>query len=420
MSSTVNITLKKTIKNTFNLYIFLPTLGLIIIGLISIFSATNSSEFSTMFVKQLFASGIGIGLMIAIYFFNIEWIKNLSVIGYVLSIILLLVVYFFGAEVNGTKGWIKLGIFSLQPSEFAKISSAIFAAWLLSGRYRNINHMDTLAVLAGVFLLPSFLILMQPDFGSFSVFLILYLGILYWSGFNGFVLYTIASIPIIFISALFSPIYFYIIGGLLSSVALFFKRRFTTTLIAIALFGATGFTTPFFLNSLKEYQRQRIETFLNPELDPLGSSYNVLQSILAIGSGGFSGKGFLQGTQTQLKYIPMQWTDFIFSVPNEEFGFIGGATIVILFTLIFWQCLKIASEANDKFSSILTFSILVIFLYHCIINIGMTIGIVPVTGIPLPFLSYGGTSLTLNSLMVGILLNINKNNKLEKTEFKVI
>jgi rod shape determining protein RodA len=203
------------------------------------------------------------------------------------------------------------------------------------------------------------------------------------------------------------------VGGvvLFSIFAMLFKVSWIQKGIVISIFILIGYIGPLIYDNLLDHQKSRIETFLNPGSDPRGQGYNVIQSMMAVGSGGLSGKGFLQGTQTQLRYIPMQWTDFIFSVPTEEFGFPAGVGIIMAFVFFLIRAINIAKEADDKFYSIAIFGIASVFLYHIIINIGMVIGLVPVMGIPLPFLSYGGTSMIVNLAFVGFMLNAYRNHR---------
>lgn len=413
-----NIVLVRQTQNTFDYKLFIPTIILLIIGLLSLYSTVHSTEISSVFTKQLLSAGIGIAVMIGAFFIPKEWIRSILIPSYIISIFLLILVLTpLGTEINGTKGWLRLGFLSLQPAEFAKPAVVFFSAWRLTNKFTDVNQSNNLFIIILIFLLPAILILLQPDFGSFSVILVLFFGILYWAGFNGFILYCVACLPIIGVLSLINTSFLYIITGLFSAGTFLFKKSIIYPLIGIVIFFAIGFSTPIAVKSLEKYQQDRIETLLNPEKDPLGTGYNVLQSILAIGSGELTGKGYLKGTQTQLRYIPMQWTDFIFSVPNEEFGFIGGATIILLFVVLLWRGIKISYDAIDRTSSIIAAGIVFTILYHCIINMGMTMGIMPVTGIPLPFISYGGSSLIMNMGLIGILLNINKQTVINKTKF---
>ena len=210
---------------------------------------------------------------------------------------------------------------------------------------------------------------------------------------------------ILVILSLKDIVWFYVGLGIASIAILFFKSRQYAIALTIVLFISLGFIAPQIYDNLMPHQKNRISSFLDPDLDPQGAGYNVIQSKVAVGSGGVIGKGFLEGTQTQLRYIPMQWTDFIFSVPAEEFGFVGSSIIIIAYLVLMLRMLNIAYNSNDTFFSIVSIGILFIFIYHIIINIGMVIGIMPVMGIPLPFMSYGGTSMILNLMLIGFLLN---------------
>jgi rod shape determining protein RodA len=182
-------------------------------------------------------------------------------------------------------------------------------------------------------------------------------------------------------------------------------------LAMLLVFIAIGFSSRYVYGVLKPHQQSRIQTFLNPDNDPRGRGYHVIQSIMAVGSGGVTGKGFLHGTQTQLRYIPKQWTDFIFCVPTEEFGFVGGVLVIGLLAILILQCIAIARQSGNAFGSILSASVGIIFFYHATVNIGMAIGAFPVMGIPLPFLSAGGSALVMNMASVGIVLNVYRNRR---------
>jgi rod shape determining protein RodA len=412
------IILKKKGKVTFDIVLLLTGISLFVIGLISLYSCLYASDMQELFFKQAIFGAAGIAVAITLFFIPGRRIKQFSLPVYIAAVLLLILVLTgFGTEINGTQGWIRIAGFSLQPAELGKLGVLLIAAWRLSSKYTDVNYLRDFFIIAGLFLLPASLIMLQPDFGSFSVILVLFYGVLFWSGFSGFVLFTLACLPIVAVISMIDTTVFYIAAGVFFAMSFFFKKRIIMPFISGALFFLAGLATPLAISNLKDYQQARINTFLNPESDPLGSGYNVLQSILAIGSGGISGKGFMQGTQTQLRFIPMQWTDFIFSVPSEEFGFIGSAVIVLLFAVLFWRGIKIAGEATSKFDSIVAAGCVFIIFYHCVINMGMAMGIMPVTGIPLPFLSYGGTSLLINFTMIGLLLSINKTNKLEQIKY---
>lgn len=393
---------------------FLFTTMLVAIGLISIYSATYDSGMSSFFFKQLIITGAGYILMFSIMFVPERWINTLSIYLYGFSILLLIIVLFFGTKVAGTKGWLSLGFFPVQPAEFAKLTTLVFIARFLSMKGIDIKNLRDVLVILGILLLPVVLIALQPDTGSASVFLAMLLGVLFWSGFDLFSLFAVISLPFVALVSLMGNIYYIIAVSVCSFITILSRRKLITTIGVIASLIIIGYLSPLLIDNLMPHQKGRIETFLNPGFDPRGKGYNVIQSILAVGSGGFSGKGFMQGTQTQLRYIPKQWTDFIYCVPTEEFGFIGGAIVILLFVGLLYRALRIASEIDSKFMSIIIFGSASIIFYHVIINIGMAIGMLPVMGIPLPFLSYGGTSMIVNLTFVGFLLNSYRNYRKKK------
>ncbi len=389
---------------------FLIVIMLLGAGLISIYSATkmgsSGGEISSTFIRQLMAAGIGLVSMIVISYMPHRWIQNYSIPVYAISVALLILVLFVGKTVYGTQGWLSLGGFSLQPAEIAKLGTILVIAAHLARRGSDIRTLRDLTIVILLVAIPLALIAKQPDFGSASVLVALLFGVLLWSGFDTFILYFIAALPLIILMSLIGSVPLTVTIIVLSLIAVFFRRKIVLTAVAIAVFIGVGVSSPIIYKSLKPYQQERIATFLNPDKDPRGRGYNVIQSKLAVGSGGLTGKGFMHGTQTQLRYIPKQWTDFIFSVPTEEFGFVGGVSVVALLMGFIWRAIRIATEADDKFSSLVAIGITSIFIYHILINIGMVIGLMPVMGIPLPFMSAGGTALMVNLAMAGVLMNL--------------
>ncbi len=406
--------LKKSIASYLDWTTVFIAIMLIAFGLISIYSATYDSAMSSYFDRQLLSSGIGLVIMFVVMYIPERWLSSNSYLIYALCIGLLIAVLFIGIESHGTKGWIRLGSFTVQPSEVAKLGLIFAIAKYLSVKGNDIRTIRDVSIVIILTVIPFVLILRQPDMGSATVMLALLFGILFWSGFDLFILYFFVALPVIILMALKGNIYFISAVTMLSGISFLFRRKIVLTIIAISIFISVGSIAPVFYENLQTHQKARIETFLNPGSNPLGSGYNVMQSKLAIGSGGVYGKGFLKGTQTQLRYIPMQWTDFIYSVPNEEFGFIGGASIILLYLALIYRAIKIANEVESKFHSILAIGSASVFLYHFFINIGMTIGLIPVMGIPLPFMSSGGSSMILNLTLVGLLLNAYRNYKLNR------
>ncbi len=410
---TYNISLEKQAGYYFDWSTFLMSVLLVTVGLLSIYSATYDSGMSSFFFKQLVFAGMGLPAAIVIMYLPSKWIKASALPLYGLSIIFLIAVLIFGVKIAGTKGWLSLGSLSFQPSEFAKLATLLFLARYLSEKGADVRTLRDFLIVSGVVIIPVGLIALQPDIGSASVFGALLLGILFWAGFDLFILYFVISLPVLILLSLMGTPQFIASVSVFSITAAFFRRKISITLSVIAIFIVVGYFSPLLIENLMPHQVSRIETFLNPGSDPRGKGYNVIQSILAVGSGGFAGKGFLQGTQTQLRYIPKQWTDFIYCVPTEEFGFIGGTLVIVLLFGIAYKALRAASVTDNKFLSLACFGIASIFFYHTLINIGMAIGLAPVMGIPLPFLSYGGTSLLLNLAFIGILLNTYKNYKMK-------
>ncbi len=304
----------------------------------------------------------GFLLLIMIILVDYHNLERFSLAIYIFSILSLILVIVVGRITHGSRRWLYLGVFPLQPSEFAKIALIIFLADFLS---KNKTKMENFTY----FLLPFFytglyilLIFMQPDLGTSLTYIVILI------------------------------IMLFVVGSRI-------KYLLTIFLVTFSSF-------PVLWHFLKDYQKRRILVFLNPNLDPLGSGYNVIQSKIAIGSGGLLGKGIFQGLQSQLKFLPAQHTDFIFSVLGEELGFIGAVLLLFLYIVIIWRGIKIALEAKDIFGALLATGVVSFFLFHIVVNIGMTMGILPATGLPLPFISYGGSFMLTNLIAVGLLLNV--------------
>lgn len=391
--------------------ILIPVSLLIILGLISIYSATYDAGASDYFNKQLIWVGLGIISMIFVAVVPFRTLQLLSIPVYVLSIVLLVLVLIFGKIISGSKSWFGIGDFGIQPSEFAKVATVMALAYVLSDKKVNIKRFKYLIYVFLVVLIPFLLIIKQPDVGTALIFFGSLIPILYWSGASNTLMLAILAPPIAAVSSLFGITYFVIIITILLGI-LFLQKE--NKLIAALIFSFTvliGVSVQFVYSKLAPYQQKRIDIFINPESDPLGAGYNVIQSKIAIGSGGITGKGFLQGSQTQLNFIPAQWTDFIYCVPAEEFGFVGAFLILLLIFYFLYRCIHLASISKSRYGSILAFGIASVFFVHVLINIGMVMNIMPVIGVPLPFLSYGGSFLFSSLIMVGLLLNIYANRK---------
>lgn len=410
------LNIEKPSGNTFDWNIFIPTFLLSIIGIFSIYSATRGVAQDSFVIRQLTAMGIGIAAMIGAYYLPKKVLETFWISLYILSSLLLVYVLLFGEVVYGTKGWIRFGGLSLQPAEFTKLAVIVSLAGFISRKGVFIGNIRDIFISAILVFIQFLLIYLQPDHGTASVLIVILIGILFWSGFSSLLVFVMIAFPILVLLS-FKGTLFYIIGASIFSIAVFFFRKnILVKILVVITFASIGLLTPIIENQLQSHQRQRIESFINPTSDPLGSGYNVLQSVMAVGSGGIIGKGFLQGSQTQLRYIPMQWTDFIFSVPSEEFGLIGAIVVIGLYFWLINRIIKIANLTDNKFYSLVCFGIATVLIYHITINIGMVIGLVPVMGLPLPFMSYGGTAMIVNYIFIGLVLHTYRLMQLKRKE----
>ena len=397
-------------KLKFDYITFGLVLVLVLIGIVVIFSATQTitGDTSDLFYKQILWVGLGLIILITMSFVPIQSLHRLAYILYGLSLLGLVLVIFIGKAGQGAERWLSFGFLRVQPSEFTKIATILAVSKLLSDKYADVNRLKYFILGTGIILVPALLIVNQPDLGTSLVFLALIIPLLFWAGLNWFNIFVIVT-PILTIIASFNY-WTFLLLMLLISFILFYSRRKPIIIAAVFLLNiSVGIVTPYLWGHLRPYQQQRIVTFINPEKDPKGSGYQIIQSQVAIGSGGISGKGYLNGSQTHLRFLPAQHTDFIFSVIGEEFGFLGSTTVLLFFTLLILRLIQLAALVRDQFESMIIIGILTIIFFHVVINIGMTIGMAPVTGLPLPFISYGGSFLLTNMLMIGIVISIARN-----------
>jgi rod shape determining protein RodA len=386
------------------------TLILVVILLCAGLSTINSAtiEEQNFLIKQTIWILIGFLLMGAISLIPLKMVKRFSYQLYVVMIFLLILVLFVGNAGQGAERWLVIGPMRLQPSELAKIATILAVSKYLANKETDVNRFKYFAITIGIILFPFLLIARQPDLGTALVFLAVIIPILFWAGLNRFNMFIILA-PVLTIVFSFNFWAFLILMALIT-VVLVLSRRKPIVLVAIFLLNiSVGIATPTIWKQLRPYQQKRILTFINPEQDPKGAGYQIIQSQVAIGSGGFWGKGYKKGSQTQLRFLPAQHTDFIFSVVGEEYGFIGVSSILLVFLLLIIRLIHIASLVKDRFSSHTILAIATIFTFHILINIGMTIGMAPVTGLPLPFFSYGGSFMLANLMMVGLVFNIYRN-----------
>ena len=342
------------------------------VGLIALFSASYDSDLDE-FRKQAIWMGISIGIMIIVMFIDYKILIKLSPILYGISIIALIAVL-FTKPINGARSWfnIKDGLFSFQPAEMAKVFIILFVAYVISliqreGR-NEINRIPKLAIILATIGVTVVLIIVEPDYGTAAAYIVAFLLIIFVAGID---------------------------------------KKYIIIAVAIVTIGVP-LAYNFFLPA---HAKQRIDTFLHPESDPRGSGYNVLQSKLAIGAGQITGMGVLEGNQTQLGYLYPKTTDFIFSVIGEEMGFVVAGGVILLNVIIITRAIQIAKGIKDEAGAYVAIGIAGIFLFHTLENIGMTMGLLPITGVPLLFVSYGGTSMMTSFICIGVLLNISSQRK---------
>ena len=360
---------EKRFKNT-DWVVLIISIALLVIGLVALYSATQNTELDE-FKKQIQWAVISIPFMIIVYFFDYKILVKFSPVLYMI-VILSLIGVLFTKPIHGARSWFKLGeSVSIQPSELSKIVIIMFMSFILyklqlKGK-REINKPWKLLIYFLLWGLPIFLIYKQPDLGTALAYVTAMLFMLFVSGLD--------------------------------------KKYMVLAIIVVVL------CTPYVVQHLPAHAKARIEIFKNPESDPRGMGYNLIQSKLAIGAGQFLGMGLLKGNQTQLGYLSPKTTDFIYSVIGEEMGFIISSTIVVLYVMLITKAIGIGKNAEDSIGSYIATGVAGILFFHMIENIGMTIGLLPITGVPLPFVSYGGSSLITNFICIGILLNISSRRK---------
>lgn len=356
---------KKLIKRL-DFTLITAVLLLNIISILAIGSATQAGavDGERYYYMQRQGMFFLFNILLVIFSLRIDYrtLANVSRGMYIFNIIILIAVILVGKTALGAQRWIQIGPISIQPSEFSKIIMIVTFAAMLEYWKDNLQRIKDLLPILLFMAVPTALVMKQPDLGTSLVFFAIALGMLFVAGINVRILY----------------------GGAIAALA----------------------ALPLFWQVMHEYQRNRIRVFLDPELDPLGSGYHVIQSKIAIGSGMLFGKGFMQGSQSQLSFLPENHTDFIFAVIGEEFGLIGCLFVLFLYAILLYRGVRIAMTASDDFGCFIATGIVSMTIFHILVNVGMTTGIMPVTGIPLPFMSYGVSALTVNMMAVGLLLNI--------------
>lgn len=390
---------------------------LVILGWLNIYSAVYSEQHSYLLDmtrnhgRQLVWIASSLLIILLVMLTDPKFFNAFAYVTYAITILALIAVLLFGKEVSGSKSWLGFGNVGLQPSEFAKIGTALALSRFLGGLNVRMDSLQTRLTVALIIGLPAVLTLLQHDTGSALVFLSFFL-VLYREGLSGNILLFGFIAIFLFILTLLVDKISILIGLALLGLGTYMMMRRNKRIIWVLLWmflGSAGFvfTVDYaFHEILKEHQRSRIEVLLGKETDLRGAGYNVHQSKIAIGSGGWTGKGFLQGTQTKYNFVPEQSTDFIFCTVGEEYGFFGSSILVILFLWLFARLLGQAERQRSVFSRVYGYSVASILFFHFAINIGMTIGLIPVIGIPLPYISYGGSSLWAFTLMLFVFIRL--------------
>ncbi len=396
-------------------------LACVTLGWLNVYAAVYSPEDHTSLFdmttnagKQLMWIGTTVVLVICILVINHKFFDSFAYMFYIAMILMLLLVLVAGTNINGSRSWFKFGGFQLQPAEFAKVATALALAKYLDNPGINLSKQKDLLYIGGILVLPCILILASNETGSTLVFASFVI-MLYREGLPGWIPALGLSMAALFILALVFP-KLYIFAGIVALLLfiILIMPRYNRTISNIVAMGLVGlgmmvFVTgvDFFVNNvLQKHQRNRIKVLVDPTIDPLGVGWNVTQAKIAIGSGRLSGKGFLEGTQTKFDFVPEQSTDFIFCTIGEEHGFIGSMVVVALFVGLLSRIVILAEKQRSKFARVYGYCVAGIIFFHVMINVGMTIGLMPVIGIPLPFFSYGGSSLWSFSILLFIFLKL--------------
>jgi len=388
----------------------------VLAGWINIYAAVYEPEHSSIFDitqnygKQMIWIGVSAFIALMIMLIDDKFFYAFSYMSYGIMIVLNIAVMFLSKEVKGAHAWFEIGSFRLQPAEFAKFATALTLARFMSHYDFSLKDKKHWYKVAGIILLPMGIILAQNDTGSALVYCS-FVFVLYREGLPGWILFICLALGIISVLALVmnpATLIYILIG--VGAIAVFLLRASKQGMIVVAcvVLFCVGLVKgiDYLFYKLQPHQQQRVNVLLGKEVDLKGAGYNVHQSKIAIGSGGLLGKGFLEGTQTKFNFVPEQSTDFIFCTVGEEYGFLGSSVLIILFVVLFIRLIAIAERQRNRFNKIYGYCVASILFFHFTINIGMTIGVLPVIGIPLPFFSYGGSSLISFTILLFILLRL--------------
>lgn len=416
--------------------LIIPVVILMIIGILFIYSSgVDSSGVSVAneYIKQIVWVSIGLVVFFLTALVDYRKFKDFSPWIFLIAMILLLYTVFFGKLVNGAKSWLGIGDFGIQPSEFAKIAFILFFSWFLIKSEKTDSDMSRFLKSLAILAVPLLLILAQPDLGTASVYIPVYLTMAFFANIKirylGMVLlfgiFTVVfmvlpiwqeyiyarqvsvlkiltdnNIRLVVIISLLVVTVLSLIGKIFTSKKIFYWISYFSGILTFSLIASM-------VNVLQDYQIKRLIVFLNPYVDPQGSGWNIIQSITAIGSGAIFGKGYLQGTQSHYRYLPQQSTDFIFSILSEEWGFVGGLVVFLLYAFILYRCINTMRHTRELYGFYIIAGVSSMIFFHFVVNVGMAMGIMPITGIPLLFLSYGGSSLLTVLMALGLVLSIN-------------
>lgn len=398
-----------------DLVVVILYLTLVFIGWLNIYAAVfdeshnNIVDFSQKYGKQMIFIIAALFLAMGTLIIDPKFFSQFAWFIYGFVIFLLIIVIFSGREVAGSKGWFAIGGFGIQPAEFAKMATALALAKYLGSLDMNLTKFRNVVMASAIVLIPAVIVLLQHDTGSAIVFLALVI-VLYRAGLTGLVPLAFIVLPGLGVLALLIPKVILVVVLLIVAGGFYFfsKRNLRTMVLISSIFMASAgfvFSVDYSVNHILEpHQRNRIHVLLGNDLDLKGAGYNVNQSLIAIGSGGVFGKGFLQGTQTKYNFVPEQSTDFIFCTVGEEWGFLGSSLLILLYVGLFVRIILMAERQRSRFSRFYGYGVASILFFHFAINIGMTLGLMPVIGIPLPFVSYGGSSLWAFTLLLFIFI----------------
>jgi len=445
---------RREVKKSFDMLLFITAIALWIIGNALVYSATithTSGPLAGVFQQQIIWTAIGIVIILIMVSVPPSLYYKLAPVFYVATILLLVAVLVGGVSTKGAGRWLMFGGIKIQPSEFAKIGLLLMLARYFTKNEISLQRPMSLVMPAIIILIPFVLVVGQPDLSTTLAMIAMSLPIFYWSGMTLVEIIYLISPGISAVLAI-APLIIAFVGskamtlslgmtsdfadsaeafaakssqmGVTATIpwAIFFvllcfllhkfppKKLFVILVITLNLIAASA-ATLIWENSLSEYQKTRVISFINPQIDPRGSGYQVIQSIIAIGSGKIYGKGFLEGTQVNLAFLPEQHTDFIFSVLGEQFGFFGCTAVILLFFLLVARALYTLRNIRERFVNIIIVGAVSLLVYHIFVNIAMVIGLMPVTGLPLPFLSYGGSFTLTLSMLMGLILNARANSE---------